>query len=332
MSTRQVSALLLAAGFLVSATAAEALAHGAAARCGRACACQPCPPACRTVQRTVYVPQIVTEKRTVEMVQCSEEVRQRTCTVYRRVPETKTVEREYTVMVPQTRTKTVNYTVCKPVWEEVERQYTVMVPPTETRQATRRVCKMQPVTTTRTVCVDKGHWEKRCVEVPCRCARRLLRHRGRLHGCCGDGCTGTDCCGTTTRLRRVWVPEVVEQEVKATCYKPVWEEVPCEYTVTVCKPQTRTCRVRVCRMQSEQCTREVKYTVCVPEKRTCRREVTVCKWVPEEKTVSYTVRVPHKVEKEIEVRVCRMVPKTVEVKCCDPCRRCCVPAATCCGG
>ena len=301
-------------------------AGAAWAGCGSCCPTTTCEPT--YVEKTICVPTLVTETRTVNVIECTVEERQRTCTVYRRVPEMKTVETQCTVMVPQVQTKTCNYTVCTPVWKEVEQQYTVMVPHQETRQCTRKVCKMEKVTQTRTVCKDKGHWEEQVVEVPCSC-RKFRRCHAR-HGCCGSACDPCGgCCGTTTCTKKVWVPNIVQEEVEYTCCKPVLVDEPYEYCVTVCTPEVRTRTVKVCEYVKEQKSREVQYTVCVPQQKTVTRQVCVVKCVPEEKVITYKVRVPHCVQKEVEVKVCKMVQKTIQVPCCPP-RRCCRPAPKCC--
>ena len=60
----------------------------------------------------------------------------------------------------QNETKTLSYNVCKPVVTDETQEYTVCVPHTETREGMRTVCKVIPVTKTRTVTVDEGHWEQ----------------------------------------------------------------------------------------------------------------------------------------------------------------------------
>ena len=181
-----------------------------------------------------------------------------------------------------------------------------------------------PVTETRKVCKDEGHWEEREVAVAsvrqvCYRTCRMARRARRLSSCCSP-CTvacETACSPcTTTQVCKVWVPNVVEQEVEVTVMKHELVEEPCEYTVTTCVPETRTKTVKVCRMEYEDRTKEVSYTVCVPETRSKTLTYTSYQCQPEEKTVTCTVMVPHEVEREVQVCVCRMVPKTV--KCCRP--------------
>lgn len=290
-------------------------------------ACAPCEP--QMVEKTVMVPQMVTETRTVNVTKYREETRERTYTVHRKVMETNAVEREYTVMVPEQRTKTVTYAVRKPVYETKTAEYTVRVPHQEVRQGVRSVCHMVPTQETRTVCQRGGHWEERAFEVasggcnPCGTAYR---------GCgpcapqsaCGTGC-GTSACDTRTIVRRVWVPEVKTREVEVTVMRPQHEEQPYEYTVCVYRPEVRTRTFQTCSYVTEERTKEVAYTVCVPETRTKTVNVTTCRVVPEEKTETYTVRVPYTEQQEVQVQVCRMVPQTVTVACnsgCDTAAAC----------
>jgi YTV len=244
----------------------------------------------QTVERTIMVPQMFTDYRTVNETQCRTEERQYNYTAYRRVPETRTVEYQYTVPTFETRTREVAYTVCKQVMETQQRQYTVMVPQTETREATRRVCRMVAETRTRTVCEDRGGYQ----DVP----------QTYTVGC-------GDCAQTCTRMCRVWVPNMQTREVQYTVMCPKVEEVPYQYAVTVCHPETRTQNYQVCRYVPEQQTRQVQYSVCVPQQRTGTREVTTCRVVPEQMTATRTIQVPYTVQRQVPVQVCRMVPKTI---------------------
>jgi hypothetical protein len=149
---------------------------------------------------------------------------------------------------------------------------------------------MVAVQQTRTVCEDQGSWQ----EVP----------QTYTSGC-------GDCAQTYTCMRRCWVPKPVTREVAYTVMRPKMEEVPYTYTVTVCRPETRTKDVQVCHFVAEQQTRQVQYRVCVPQQMTGTREVTTCRMVPEQKTATYTVQVPETVQREVSVQVCRMVPKTI---------------------
>ncbi len=191
----------------------------------------------------------------------------------------------------------------------VSREVTVMVPSTETRQGTRQVCHMVPVTHKQTVCVDNGSWQQ-------------VTQTYNVGGCCG-------CPQTCTRVCNVWVPKIEQKEVECTVMQPTMEQVPYEYTVTVCKPETRTVECQVCNMVPEEQKRTVEYTVCVPQKKTIQKQVVECNMVSEQKTDTYTVQVPYTVQKEITVPVCKMVEKKitcqVPVTTCTPC----APAAPC---
>jgi hypothetical protein len=223
------------------------------------------------------------------------------------VPHVEEVEEEFTVKVP--------------VWTEEEREFTVMVPVQEEREGTRHVCKMVEVKETRTVCRDEGQWEERVVETACGggcgCSKKCCRRR-----CCG-GCT-TSCggcasgCGTVQTTCKVWVPNIVKEEVEVTCMKPEMVEETYTYHVTVCKPETQKKTVKVCSYKDETRTRTVKK----------------CSMVQEEREQEYTVMVPKTVEEEVQVQVCRMVEKkvTVPVYSCGGCCKAKKCKRSCCGG
>ncbi|MFC1597072.1 hypothetical protein ACFL5Q_03915 [Planctomycetota bacterium] len=313
MMLRQMSVLAAVLLLLGVADGASALGHrratfGPATCAPKTCAPATCQPKIQYVEKTVMCPTYVTEHCTVKTIECRPEVRQRTVVEYRPVCETKMVERTYTVMVPEVRTKTVECVVNVPVWRDVTQEYTVMVPHCEKRQGTRTVCKMEPVTETRTVMEDQGHWEEQ--DCPTTCAPKTCRPKT----CCPKTCAPKTC--------KVWVPDCVEKEIEVTCMKPTTVEEPYEYTVTVCKPETRTCTQRVQECKQEVRTQEVCYTVCVPQQVTKQCPVTTTRCVAEERTVQCTVMVPHEVERVVPVCRVKMVPKTIQVPVCCPAAPC----------
>ena len=79
------------------------------------------------------------------------ETRQATRIVHRPVQD----EQTRTVMVPETRTRLVNYLVQKPVYETQTQEFTVNVPTYETREVMRTECVSVPVTRSRTVMVPE---------------------------------------------------------------------------------------------------------------------------------------------------------------------------------
>lgn len=309
--SRKSIVLVLCVGFSFLLTAEGALAFGHRRDTCRPTTCAPatcapttCRPKVQYVEKTVLCPTYVTEQRKIRTVECRPEIRERKVVEYRQVCETKMVERTSTVMVPERRTKTVECVVNVPVWKDVTKEYTVMVPHREKREGTRKVCKMAPVTEKRTVVKDQGQWEERPCPAPKTCAPAT--------------------CAPKTR--KVWVPKCVEKEVEVTCMKPTWVEEPCETTVTVCRPETRTCTVRVRECKQEVRTQEVCYTVCVPKQVTRKCPETTVKCVPTQRVVRTTVMVPHEVEKVVPVCRVKMVPKTIKVPVCGPpapCRKRC---------
>ena len=281
--------------------------------------CAPCvqvaQPELVCVEREVHVPQWVLETRTVKCVEYRPETREKSITVMRTVPVQREVERRYTVLVPQIETDTVTYTVAVPVWEDKEVEYTVLVPRKDVREGVRKVRRTVPVTETRTVVKDQGHWEEQEVTVPvvrhaAFRARRMAR-RARKLGCCTPCVDPCQVC-EVTQVCKVWVPDLVEEEVEVTVMRHEVVEEPYEYVVLKHEPEVRTKTVKVCRTELEERTKEVRRKVMVPEERVKTLTLTSYEREPEEKTVTYTVLVPHEVEREVQVRVCRMVPKTVK--------------------
>ncbi len=223
-----------------------------------ATATAPCGP--QYVTKTVCVPEMVTENRTVTVTECQAVTK--TCKVpcCEMVPVTKTVQRCCTVMVPQqsmrtecyceaipytrqvtecyevavptTRTVQGTYTVCVPVYTHQTEQCTVMVPSCETRHGVRCETHCVPVKETCMKCVDKGHWQDQPVPA------------------CGP-CQPTQTC-------RCWVPNWVNESVEVTVQKPETVEVPYTYQVTVCKPVLQTHTVQVCHYENQvhTCTRK----------------------------------------------------------------------------
>jgi hypothetical protein len=333
-SIRLWSALLLGAVVVGSTTSAEAGLFGrrgsrsASTCCGAPPSCG-APVACgvvgghyedRVIERTVYVRETTMETRTVQVTECRAETREREVRCARRVPYQETVTEDYVVMVQQTHMKQIVETVYKPVMETVTQEYTVMVPHQEMRQGYRPVTTCVPTQQNYTVCVDRGGWQERTIQVPCspypvRC--------GRCGGCgaygggrCG-GCNGCGACPPQmiTRTVRCWVPNIVREQVTRTVMVPQTVNQPYNYAITVCTPERRVRQVQVCRTVAEQVTREVPVTSCVPEKRQRTFQVTKYRDEVDVKKVPYTVMVPYTVEKQIQVPVCRVVPKVITSTC-----------------
>jgi hypothetical protein len=294
---------------LITTLAMTTVATSQVAEAG-GCRCGTCVIAYQNVERTIYRNVLVPEKRTIQTIEYRPEIRERTVTVHRRIPETRQVTETVMVTVPVQKKRTVTCNVTRQVWEEVDRTYTVLIPHTVTKTGVRTVCRPVQVETTRTICRDEGHFEEVTCAVPC---RRYHHHR-RGCGACGG-------CGVVQVTRRVWCPKLVTVEVPVTVCKTELVQVKYEYDVTVCRPEVRTCKVRVCRYVTEKQDREVSYTSYEKEEREQTRTVTTCKIVTEEIKQQCRVMVAHQVEKEITVMVCRTVAKKVICRvpvCCGP--------------
>lgn len=250
----------------------------------------------QVVTKTIMVPHTTYKTITVPDVVCKPEVRQKTVTVCRSIPETTFETCLETVMVPQQRFKTVSYTACRMTFETVTRPITVMVSHAETRQGTRTVCKPVQSQELRTVCRDLGQWTTKSY---------------------------VDCCGCE-QICRAWAPNVVTEQVPVTVWKSNYVEEPYTYTDMVCRPETRQVTEHIAKPVYETRTREVAYLVPVPKQVERRVPRTTFRQVTEEKTVNYTVMVPHHIERTVRVPVCTMIPKeiTYTVPACPPCNRC----------
>ena len=188
--------------------------------------------------------------------------------VYRDVPATKTVEEEYTVMVPQTRVRTVADTINHPVYGSIELRTTTMTPRVESRRATYTVGRLVPVQ------------EDRCESACCSTCSASLPPAlppalppplpatggpdpnappppptGTPAGSsvAGGGC---DPCCNACAPRKVCV----------TCWKPVSQQVTVQYPVTHLDPSSRFNTVPFYEYRKETKLRKESYVVEVPEK------------------------------------------------------------------
>lgn len=316
-----VLVLAALAAFLSVPQTSNAGGHGCPICAGYAPA--PCGEvAYQLIQRTVYVPMLMKERRTVHVTEYHHEVRQRTVNVSRYVPETKAVREVYMAMVPEVHERVENYRVQKPVWREVEQQVVVQVPQVERRAGVRHVCRPVQTQEMRTIVRDQGQWEEVPCESPCfsagyidGCGRVARRLRG-CGGCggCGECAYDAGCGGAVVHTHRVWRPNLVTEQVPVTVWRYENTEEPFEYSVTVFKPEVQVRRVKVCDFVAEERQRTVKYTVCVPQRRERVRNITTYRVLCEPQVQNYTVRVPHVATREVDVTVCRMVPKQVQVR------------------
>ena len=96
--------------------------------------------------------------------------------------ETRTKTVNYTVCKPvyETKSRTVNYTVCKPVYETKSRQvnYTVYNTVREQKMRTEQYSVCVPEQYTRTVTVKGGHWETRTETIPGPVMKKTVREPG----------------------------------------------------------------------------------------------------------------------------------------------------------
>ena len=289
--------------------------------CGPVCS-QPCN--YQEVECTVMVPQTFYETRKITTTQYQRQQRQRTITVYQRVPRKEVRQVNYTVCEPVIRQREIKHWTCRPVWEQrevpytyfepvyeqkkgsrvvmrpvwenIEQQCTVMVPRTVWHTGTRTVCRMEKVTQVRRVCVDRGCWEVATVDQPC-C-------QSSLGDCSVDCFTYNDCnpCFLTRRARR---------RLRRACFTPVCPTVNCG----TCLP--RTCRVwrpniveveiphTACRPVYVQ--EEYRYCTTVWEPQVQTRTVRVCRQVPHQEQFTYTTCRWVRRQGVRKINVCRYV-------------------------
>lgn len=260
----------------------------------------------QVVTKTIMVPHVEYQTRTVPDVICTPVVRQKTVPVTRMVPETHMVVRRFPVVTPQPRTKIETYTVCHMDFETVHDTITVPVPHTEMRQGMRTVCNMVKETVMQTVTEEGGHWE----DVPSKFPP--IQKGGPEQGPLQKG---------PVQKERVWVPEVIKKQVPVVNYRPEYTQVPYEYPVTVTHLEKRPITRTVPRPRYETKHREIHY--CVPVTNYVEREVpvTVCRPVVDYQSVNYTEIVRTPTTREITVPVCTMVPKTITYTI-QPCESC----------
>jgi hypothetical protein len=199
---------------------------------------------------------------------------------------------EYT---PVTRVRTVTKYRSEKVMEErvIRKCHYETVCEEKTYYKPQLVCK--PVT--KTVCknVDCGQYE--CVEVPTLC--QAIKDHGPKG--CDDGCR-------STKMKKVWVPNIVTETEEVTCNKMCIEMVTCTKMVKVRKPYYTEHTVNVCVRRMVPYTCEQEYT-CMEVNRvpvTCVRRVAKC--IPTTETVECTRMVCREVEKEVEINDCCVAP------------------------
>ncbi len=235
------------------------------------------------VERTVMVPTVAMESRTINVVEFREEARTRVVPVHRRIPETKTVTEEVTISEPQWRTRQEPCRIRIPI----------------TREVTREVIVKRPVWSevVRDRLVQVPMWK----EVEQRCMV-MVPHQ-EVH----EGCTVTVC-------RPDWITRTL-RVCEMRTEKRTYTQRVCQY---IPERRTQTLRVPDCEFRTE--VRDVKFVVMVPKTINRTRNVTTYRTVVEERTENFVVRIPVSTQKEVVVPVCHLVPKTIKV-CCSPCCR-----------
>lgn len=280
----------LLAGVVLCCTGVPARAgHGHSAGCAAGCcvaACDSCcaaptvscAPAMRTVTVTEYRPSTVEEMRTV----------------YKTVLETEKYTAWKTECVAETRKHTVNYTKIVPTIEERTCTVYKSVPTVEERTITKKVAHCHPVTVMVTKTRDCGHYE--CREEICGPS-----FKDRLHKHFHKNSCECECEPVRTKTVKVWVPNIVCEQVPCTRNETTWETVVEKVNVTVCKmvPEVQKTQVTVNKCVTEA--KEESYTVMVPKQVSYEATRTISKCVPVQEKVSVCKLVAVTVEKQVPV-------------------------------
>src|SRR5262245_6717095 len=306
-----------------------------------------------TELQVVLEPTYTTEKRTVCLTSYKDEQRTRVVSGFKTIPITEERVRVNTVMVPRTESKIIEYnnpvamqteeqksyrikvpvwtdqeetylvkvpvlreveetyTVKVPVLRDIQFTYTVNVPQPVTRSGTRTVSNVVPVVKTQTVnfcvpvtktsttSVDRGHWENQVQEVSA--------SRGRQ---------------PTLASRRVWVPNVVNEESSAVVnqqqstqveylvYEQHYTTVPYECACIEYRPENRTGTKQEVAYQDETRTRTRTVVDYQDETRTRTKKVLAFK--EEDRTESYPIVSyrPERQSKEVSFTVYEPETKT----------------------
>ncbi len=258
--------------------------------------------------------------RTVYVTECVPETYTATRTVYRTECRTENFTYMKCVPVQECRERTVCCTRRVPVMKTVCKKVCVTVPVCETRTVMKPCYSYQNVTTMKCRTVDRGHYE--CREV-FSCCKAIGQFCGGLFSG-GHHNRGGDCCNPCppcpppppTRTVKVWVPCMVTEQCPVTCCKKICTMVPSTCTVTVNRTEWREQTCQVCTYQCVTENRVEKYTVCVMKQVPCQGCRTVRVCVPCQET--YTAC------RMVSRTVCRQVADT----CCSPCNDCCNPCCT----
>jgi hypothetical protein len=234
--------------------------------------------------KTVLVPRITYANRTEPILTLQPRVHEKTITVLRDVPETRTVKRQVPVLVPEEQTETETYTECRMVEEEVSRDVVVWQPHAEVQEGTRTTSRPVLASETRTILKDVGGWGQ--------------RQWVDAHGC--------------RRSCRVWRPKLVDVQITLAVPQLETLETPFREDTVVYKPETKTITERVCRPVVETKTREVTRTVCV--EKLLEREFTEVTWrrVADEQVVNYLVPEAVTEQRELPVADRTLVPRTIQ--------------------
>jgi YTV protein len=285
---------------------------------------------CDPVQVTSYKPvwetSVKTRKYTVARPVNETSYRDETYTVQKPIWETRYRDESYDKVsyVQETAMKEQRCTVWKQVCETQQRDewYTVQKPVKQLSYQTQNYTVMRPVTTSATQYVDQGCYANQMVQKP-----TLFRYRLKWESA-KTGINPTTgqavyqrpglywASNQSYEVQKVWMPNVVAQQVPQTTYVPqtVQRQIPIETTTYQTERVCRKVPIQVTRMVPEVQVRKVPYTVNKPVRQRIERKVPyqVCRWETEQRVrripVTTCKTVYEQKEEQFPVRVCRMKP------------------------
>ena len=229
---------------LTAIISCDALGGGASGKCAsgkqgircQSCGCECCP--CEIRQHTVLVPMCVTETRMKVKIVKEMKEREKTYTVFKRVPEKQTYSKDCCYLETEVKTKEITKEKCRRVKNDATLEDTVRIPVIELHPGVRR----------REVCTACG---KICVEEPCTCKVLRAEEQPRVRNCKREDVVFETCKETIDYCVKTPKSEKIECGVE-TVYKLVPVEKTCTEQVCVPKAVKVPCDVKVNRMVAKQ--------------------------------------------------------------------------------
>ncbi len=209
--------------------------HKQNAQC-QVCGCDCCP--CEVRPHTIMVPMCVTETRMKVKIIKEMKEREKTYTVFKRVPEKRTYSKECCYLETEVISKEITKEKCRRVKNDVILEDTIRRPVIELHASVRR----------REVCTKCGIM---CIEEPCTCKVVRAEEQPRVRNCKREDVVFETCKETIDYCVKTPKSEKIECGVE-TVYKLVPIEKTCMEQVCVPKAIKVPVDVKVNRMVAKQ--------------------------------------------------------------------------------